>query len=67
MSALLTTTVGEMEVALQALAEAGLRGRVKVMVGAAPLTRDSAKRIGADRYAADAPSVVDLAKEWLRH
>jgi len=66
MSALLTTTMVEMRHVLGALDEAGLRGRVKVIVGGAPVTRAHAEKIGADGYAADAPGAVVLCKEILK-
>ncbi|HIC94650.1 MAG TPA: cobalamin-binding protein [Anaerolineae bacterium] len=65
MSALLTTTMPMMRTTLEALEEAGLRGRVKVMVGGAPVTQAWAEEIGADGYAPDAASAVDKAKELL--
>ena len=60
-SALLTTTMLQQEKLIQALEEAGLRGKVKVMVGGAPVTEEYANKIGADGYAEDAISAVDLA------
>ncbi|MBC8506900.1 MAG: corrinoid protein [Anaerolineales bacterium] len=60
-SALLTTTMLQQEKLIQALDEAGLRQKVKVMVGGAPVTDEFAKRIGADGYAEDAISAVNLA------
>jgi 5-methyltetrahydrofolate--homocysteine methyltransferase len=66
MSALLTTTMVEMQHVLRELSEAGLRDRVKVIVGGAPVTRAHADRIGADGYAADAPGAVVLCKEILK-
>ncbi|MBG7610546.1 MAG: corrinoid protein [Anaerolineae bacterium] len=60
-SALLTTTMLQQEKLIQALEEAGLRNKVKVMVGGAPVTETYAKKIGADGYAEDAISAVDLA------
>jgi 5-methyltetrahydrofolate--homocysteine methyltransferase len=65
MSALLTTTIGEMHTTIQALEGAGLRDTVKIMVGGAPVTQEYADEIGADGYAPDAVSAVDLAKAWL--
>ncbi|MGQ9555406.1 MAG: corrinoid protein [Anaerolineae bacterium] len=65
MSALLTTTMTAMGTTIKALQEAGLRGRVKVMVGGAPLTTDFAQRIGADGYGASAPAAVDLARKFV--
>ena len=60
-SALLTTTMLQQEKLIQALEEAGLRDKVKVMVGGAPVTDAFAKKIGADGYAEDAISAVNLA------
>lgn len=60
-SALLTTTMLQQEKLIQALDEAGLRQGVKVMVGGAPVTDEFSKRIGADGYAEDAISAVNLA------
>jgi len=62
MSALLTTTMPNMKVTLEALEKAGLRDQVKVMVGGAPLTDAYAHQIGADGYAADASRAVRLAR-----
>lgn len=59
-SALLTTTMLQQEKLIQSLEEAGL-DKVKVMVGGAPVTEDFANKIGADGYAEDAISAVDLA------
>lgn len=60
-SALLTTTMSEQRRIIEALEEAGLRDQVKVMVGGAPVTQTWAEQIGADGYAEDAMSAVDLA------
>ncbi|HHY48049.1 MAG TPA: cobalamin-binding protein [Firmicutes bacterium] len=65
MSALLTTTMPAMKTTIDALKEAGLRESVKVLVGGAPITHRYARDIGADGYAPDASSAVDLAKELL--
>ena len=62
-SALLTTTMPGMEKTVKALKEAGLGSRV--MVGGAPVTQGYADKIGADGYAADAASAVDLAKRLI--
>ena len=62
MSALLTTTMPGMEATIEALEEAGLRDAVKIMVGGAPVTAASAEQIGADAYAPDAVSAVDVAR-----
>jgi 5-methyltetrahydrofolate--homocysteine methyltransferase len=66
MSALLTTTVGEMESTIRFLKEAGLRDGVRIMVGGAPVTGDFAQKIGADGYGPDAASAASLAREWLQ-
>jgi len=60
-SALLTTTMLQQEKLIQAIDEAGLRQQVKVMVGGAPVTDAFAKKIGADGFAEDAISAVNLA------
>ena len=60
-SALLTTTMLQQKKLIDSLEEAGLRERVKVMIGGAPVTEGFAKEIGADGYAEDAISSVDLA------
>ncbi len=62
MSALLTTTMPSMGNTIKALQEAGVRDRVKVMIGGAPVTDEFAKRVGADGYSPDASSAVRLAK-----
>lgn len=62
-SALLTTTMAQMKVTIEALEEAGLRDSIKIMVGGAPVTADFAEQIGADAYAPDAASAVDVARE----
>lgn len=63
MSALLTTTMRTMEQTIKALEEAGVRDRVKVIIGGAPVTQGFADQIGADGYASNAASAADLAKE----
>jgi 5-methyltetrahydrofolate--homocysteine methyltransferase len=63
LSALLTTTVPYQETVIKALSREGLRDRVKVMVGGAPVTPEWAQRIGADGYANNAPEAVDVAKK----
>ena len=63
MSALLTTTMPNMKTTLDALEEAGVRDKVRVMVGGAPVTQAYADEIGADGYAADASHAATLAKE----
>lgn len=63
MSSLLTTTMQQMGVTIDALKNAGLRDKVKVMVGGAPVTQEFAEQIGADTYAPDAAAAVDWAKK----
>lgn len=63
MSAMLTTTMRAMGYTIKALEEAGLRDRVKVIVGGAPVDADFAKRIGADGYGSNAPAGAELAKK----
>ena len=64
-SALLTTTMVGMKDVVKAVQEAGLNGKVKIMIGGAPITQSYADEIGADGYAPDAASAVDKAKELL--
>lgn len=65
MSALITPTLDEMPVVIKAVEEAGLRDRVKIMVGGAPVTQEFSDEIGADGTAEDAAATVSLAKELL--
>jgi len=60
-SALLTTTMLQQKELIKAIEEAGLREQVKIMVGGAPVTASYANEIGADGYAEDAISAVDIA------
>ena len=64
-SALLTTTMRNQKTVVEALAQAGLRSQIKIMVGGAPVTRRWAEEIGADGYAKDAVSAVTLARELI--
>lgn len=66
LSALLTTTMNYMAEVIKALEEAGLREKVKVMVGGAPLNDHFAKQIKADAYTSNANAAVQKAKELLR-
>ncbi len=66
MSALLTTTMLAMKRTIDAIKEAGLRDKVKIMVGGAPLSPDYAKQIGADGYASNAATAADMAKSFVR-
>ena len=65
MSALLTTTMASMKTTIQALEQAGLRDKVKILVGGAPITDAYAKQIGADGYAEDASRAAKLAKSMM--
>jgi 5-methyltetrahydrofolate--homocysteine methyltransferase len=65
MSALLTTTMTNMAVTIEAIEQAGLRDKVRIIVGGAPITKSYADEIGADGYAEDASSAVRLVKEVL--
>jgi 5-methyltetrahydrofolate--homocysteine methyltransferase len=65
MSALLTTTMIYMKEVIQGLKDAGLRDKVKVIIGGAPVTQAYADQIEADGYAPDAASAIDLAKNLL--
>lgn len=65
LSALLTTTMNYMKTVIDAVVEAGLRDRVKVMVGGAPVNAEFAAEIGADAYTADANEAVMVAKSLL--
>ena len=66
LSALLTTTMPAMKTTVEALAEAGLRDQVVVIIGGAPVTQRYAEEIGADGYAPDANSAVRKVKALLK-
>ena len=65
LSALLTVTMPSMRITIEALKQAGVRERVKVLVGGAPVTRQFAQQIGADGYSEDAPGAVALARQMI--
>lgn len=65
LSALLTTTMGQQEVVIKALEEAGIRDTVKVMVGGAPVTETFADEIGADSYTYDAATAAEAALKFV--
>lgn len=65
MSALLTTTLPQLQATIHALRDAGVREQVKVLVGGAPVTEGFARRIGADGYAPDASRAVAVAQRLL--
>lgn len=66
LSALLTTTMIHMKQVIEALDERQLRGKVKVIVGGAPISKRFADEIKADGYARDAASAVDLVRSLLK-
>lgn len=65
LSALLTTTMRQMAHTIKALEEAGLRDKVKIMVGGAPVDEEFAKKIGADGYGSNAAAGAELAKKLV--
>ncbi len=65
LSALLTTTMTEMEATIKEIEKAGLRKQLKVIVGGAPITKEFAEKIGADAAANDAVEGVNLCKRWM--
>jgi len=65
MSALLTTTMVEMESIIEELKKNGLREKVKVIIGGAPITSEYAEKIGADAAAKDAVEGVRICSEWM--
>ena len=65
MSALLTTTIPSMKATIEALSQAGLRDKVKVLIGGAPVTAKYAQDIGADSFAPDAGAAVEVARDLL--
>ncbi|MDD4120482.1 MAG: corrinoid protein [Clostridia bacterium] len=64
LSALLTTTMANQKEIIDSLVAAGIRNKVKVMVGGAPLTSEFAEKIGADAFTADAASAAEVAKKF---
>jgi methanogenic corrinoid protein MtbC1 len=65
-SALLTTTMGVMKDTVDIFVKEGIRDKVKIMIGGAPITDAYCKSIGADGYTSDAASAADLAVEYLK-
>ncbi len=65
MSALLTTTMPMMETTIKSVTEAGLKDKVKIIIGGAPVTKEYALKIGADGYAPDASQAASLAKSLV--
>ena len=66
LSALLTTNLEQMPLVINELAKAGLRDKVKVIIGGATVTEDFANQIGADGYAKEAVPGVELCKKWAQ-
>jgi methanogenic corrinoid protein MtbC1 len=64
-SALLTTTMAGQQEVIEALEAAGLRSKVKVMVGGAPVTPEWAEQIGADAFGRDAVQAVTIARQLV--
>ena len=65
LSALLTTTMPSMVNTVKAIEAAGLRDKVKILIGGAPVTTEYANQIGADGYAPDASQAANLAKQFV--
>ncbi len=65
LSALLTTTMPEMQKVIESIKEKGLRNNVRIMVGGAPVDSRFAEKIGADGYGKDAAEAVQLAKKLI--
>ena len=65
MSALLTTTMVNMTEVIKAIESSGLRDKLKIMIGGAPITQNYAEQITADGYSPDAASAVDKAKTFI--
>ena len=65
LSALLTTTMPSMQTTIRAIETAGLRNKVKIIIGGAPVTAEYAQQIGADGYAPDASQAATLAKNLM--
>jgi 5-methyltetrahydrofolate--homocysteine methyltransferase len=66
LSALLTTTMPSMKTTIETILQAGLREKVKIIIGGAPVTQEFANQIGADGFSADASSAPGLAQSLLQ-
>ncbi len=66
MSALLTTTMGQMKEVVDAISEANLKDKVKIIIGGAPVTQNYSDEIGADGYAQDAGVAVDIVNQLVQ-
>ena len=67
LSSLLTTTMTYMKEIIDTVNQSGLKDKVKIIIGGAPVTQDYAGQIGADGYAPDAATAVDVVKQLLRN
>jgi 5-methyltetrahydrofolate--homocysteine methyltransferase len=67
LSALLTTTMPNMKTTIEAIRQAGLRDKVKIIIGGAPVTQEYANQIGADGFSADASRAVSLAQTLVKN
>jgi 5-methyltetrahydrofolate--homocysteine methyltransferase len=65
LSALLTTTMSNMKITIEAIQRAGLRDKVKIIIGGAPVTQEYANQIGADGFSSDASRAVSLAQSLV--
>ena len=66
MSALLTTTMGAMRETIAALEKAGVREKVKIIIGGAPVSQAFAEEIGADGYGSNAGAAAELVKRLIK-
>lgn len=66
MSALVTTNMLSMKETIDAIVEAGIRDKVKIIIGGAPVTQEYADKIGADGYAEDAVRAVELVRSFFK-
>jgi methanogenic corrinoid protein MtbC1 len=64
---MLTTTMLNMKATIEAIADAGLRSQVKIIIGGAPVSQNYADEIGADSYSRDAVLAVDKVKQLMGH
>jgi len=65
LSALLTTTMNQLQVVIEALKTAGIRDNIKVMIGGAPITQAFSDQVGADAYTADAATAAEVARTFV--
>jgi 5-methyltetrahydrofolate--homocysteine methyltransferase len=67
MSALLTTVFDSFKNTVEAIADAGLRNRVRIMIGGGTVTDEVRRYSGADAYGEDAVTAVNLSKKWVEN